>query len=135
MTAGITKTPSVVGATNGVHCVGSGLRPEPRPTTAKAGVKSRVKPNVTVRLADGAVLSVQGRQAQTLSLLIRKGPAGLTSGEASGYGWARRTSAYIRKPRLAGVPIVTATERVLDARIGRYFLAGSVSVVSEGGGL
>ena len=135
MSPGKTKAPSVVGATNRAHFVGSGLRPEPRPTTAKAGVKSRVKPNVTVRLADGTVLSVQGREAQTLSLLMRRGPARLTSGEASGYGWSRRTSAYVRKLRLAGVPTVTASERILDARIGRYYLVGPVSVVSEGGGL
>ena len=131
MTGPNIKNPAVARTTNGAQIGGLVLQPEPRPTTAKAGVK----PNVTVRLADGAVLSVQGREAQTLSLLIRKGPAGLTSGEASGYGWARRTSAYIRKLRLAGVPIVTASERVLDARIGRYYLVGSVSVVSEGGGL
>lgn len=122
------KNPAVAPTTNGVQVGGSDVHPKPRPSTAKLSVK----PNIEVRLSDGAFVRFQGREAQTLSLLIRKGAAGLTSGEASGYRWARRTSAYVRKLRLAGVPILTVRERVADARIGRYFLAGPVSVVTQG---
>lgn len=123
-----TTNPAVAPTTNGVQ-VGALVRDQ-NPSFS-AGTAS-VKPNISVKLADGKVLTFRGRQAQTLALLVRKGSAGLTSGEASGYGWARRTSAYVRGLRLAGVPITTQRERALDARIGRYFLAGPVSVLSQG---
>jgi hypothetical protein len=120
--------PAVAPTTNGVQVGTLVMDQDPSISPGTASVK----PNISVKLADGKVLTFQGRQAQTLALLIRKGKAGLTSGEASGYGWARRTSAYVRCLRVAGVPIVTGLERALDARIGRYFLAGPVLVLSQG---
>ena len=122
-----TTNPAVAPTTNGVQVGTLVMDQDP---SFSAGTAS-VKPNISVKLADGKVLTFQGRQAQTLALLFRKGKAGLTSGEASGYGWARRTSACVRCFRLAGVPLVTGLERALDARIGRYFLAGSISVLSQ----
>lgn len=92
-------------------------------------------PVLTFRLPpDHRPVTVAGRQAQTLALLIQCGPAGVTSGEASPLGWARRTSAYVGKLRQAGVPIVTTWERVADATIGRYTLAGPVVVIGKGEG-
>lgn len=120
--------PAVAPTTNGVQ-VGTLVGDQ---TPSFSPGETSVKPNLSVRLENGRVLTFRGRQAQTLALLIHKGKAGLTSGEASGYGWARRTSAYVRCLRLAGVPILTGLERALDARIGRYFLAGPVWVLSEG---
>lgn len=90
-------------------------------------------PILTFRLPpDHRPMTVSGRQAQTLALLIQCGPAGVTSGEASPLGWARRTSAYVGKLRQEGVPIVTTWERAGDARIGRYALAGPVVVIRGG---
>ena len=123
-----TTNPAVAPTTHGVQVGTLVMDQDP---SFSAGTAS-VKPNISVKLADGKVLTFHGRQAQTLALLVRKGKAGLTSGEASGYGWARRTSAYVRGLRIAGVPITTQRERALDARIGRYVLAGPVSVVSQG---
>lgn len=99
------------------------------PTTGKPK-----KASLTVRLGD-QTLTLSGRLAQTLLLLIQKGPRGVTSGEASPLGWARRTSAYVGKLRKRGFVIVTIYERTDDARIGRYVLVSPVAVVSEGGGL
>ena len=91
------------------------------------------KPRLTVCLPPSTdPITVEGREAQTLALLMRTGPRGFTSGEASPLGWARRTSAYVRKLRLAGVPILTTWETTDDARIGRYSLAGPVVVVEPG---
>lgn len=95
-------------------------------TTAETG-----KASLTVRL-DGRTLTVRGRLAQTLALLIQKGPRGFTSGEASPLGWARRTSHYIRELRQLGFPILTQWEAAGDARVGRYILGGSVVVVAGG---
>ena len=81
---------------------------------------------------EGATLRVTGRSAQTLGLLLKVGPAGFTSGEASPLHWARRTSHYIRELRLLGVAIVTLREPAGDAVIGRYVLAGRVIVVAHG---
>ncbi|WP_293682789.1 hypothetical protein [uncultured Phenylobacterium sp.] len=87
------------------------------------------KHTLTVRLLEGRFLTVWGREAQTLALLIQKGAKGFTSGEASPLGWARRTSHYIMKLRRAGVPITTARERTPDgAFVARYSLAGPVVV-------
>jgi hypothetical protein len=72
---------------------------------------------------------VTGRLAQTLALLIRTGPAGFTSGEASPLGWARRTSDYVLKLRALGVPIATTLETAGDARVGRYSLTEPVAAV------
>lgn len=93
------------------------------------------KPALTVWLdAVAAPVTVHGREAQTLALLIQKGAAGFTSGEASPLGWARRTSHYIFKLRGLGFPIVTAREPTPDGSVvARYSLAGRVCVVSKGG--
>jgi hypothetical protein len=99
-------------------------------TTAYRAEKQKLLVRIGSERAD---LVVKGREAQTLALLLAKGPAGFTSGEASPLGWARRTSAYIRNLRLLGVPILTVPEVAVDgSRIGRYSLCGVVAVV-EGG--
>lgn len=80
----------------------------------------------------GEERAVQGRLAQTLSLLVQRGPLGFTSGEASPLGWARRTSAYIYKLRRLGLPIVTTREATGDgALVARYSLSASVEVAQE----
>ncbi len=119
------------------------LRGEPfdRSTTADADhppiLRKRARgmkgPVLTFRLPpDHRPVTVNGRQAQTLALLIQRGPSGVTSGEASPLGWARRTAAYVGKLRQEGVPIVTTWETVGDARIGRYTLSGPVVIVWRG---
>ena len=95
-------------------------------TTAKA-----IKASLTVRL-DDRTLTVEGRLAQTLSLLIQCGNRGFTAGEASPLGWARRTSHYVHELRQLGFPILTQWEEAGDARVGRYILGGSVAVVTGG---
>ena len=91
---------------------------------------SRKRDLVHFKLApDATTQTAVGREAQTLRLLVAVGPKGLTSGEASPLGWARRTSEYIRGLRARGVPIVTQMEDAGDARVGRYSLAGPVWIV------
>ena len=96
-------------------------------TTAKAS-----KASLTVRL-DDRTLTVEGRSAQTLALLIQCGNRGFTAGEASPLGWARRTSHYVHELRQLGFPILTRWEAAGDARVGRYILGGSVAVVARRG--
>lgn len=120
------KNPAVAPTTDGAQVGGSVLQPGPRPITRTGGVK----PIITVELSDGSAPSIRGREAQTLELLIGKGSVGFTSGEASGFGWARRTSAYVHKLRRLGVPIATERERMPDgAVVARYTLAASVKVL------
>ncbi|WP_137803619.1 hypothetical protein [Caulobacter sp. 3R27C2-B] len=92
------------------------------------------KPKLWVRIGtEGPDLLVEGREAQTLALLLTKGAAGFTSGEASPLAWARRTSAYVHKLRRVGVPIGLDWEQTPDgSRVGRYFLSGPVALL-EGG--
>lgn len=92
------------------------------------------KPSLTVRLEPGAKpVTVWGREAQTLALLIERGASGFTSGEASPLGWARRTSHYIFKLRGHGISITTSMEPTPDgAMVARYALSEPVTVVSEG---
>lgn len=99
---------------------------------APSSTKSRrEREALTARvLPDGAPVTVRGREAQTLGLLIRKGPAGFTSGEASPMGWARRSSDYIFKLRGKGFPIATTLEDTADGcRVGRYSLSAPVVIV------
>ena len=87
-------------------------------------LKARVLPH-------GRPVTVKGREAQTLRLLIRNGPAGFTSGEASPMGWARRTSHYVWKLRAAGFPVATTREETPDGcRVGRYSLMAPVVIVA-----
>lgn len=92
------------------------------------------KPKLTVKVADGDLpITVRGREAQTLALLIQLGVRGFTSGEASPLNWARRTSAYVHKLNRAGVPVASVLEPTSDgARVARYSLAAPVAVVVEG---
>lgn len=90
------------------------------------------KATLTVGLG-GAVVTVHGRLAQTLALLIQAGPRGVTSGEASPLGWARRTSHYVRELRLRGFAIVTLREAAGDARVGRYVLLGNLVALARSG--
>jgi hypothetical protein len=84
-------------------------------------------------LPNGEPVTVVGRQAQTLRLLIVRGAAGFTSGEASPLGWARRTSHYVMQLRRAGFPIGMVREPATDgSRVGRYFLGSPVAVLAEG---
>ena len=87
---------------------------------------------MTFRLPpDGEPVSVDGREAQTLALLVTTGPRGFTSGEASPLGWARRTSAYVHKLRRLGLPIATVREKTPDgALVARYTLAAAVVVTA-----
>lgn len=92
----------------------------------------RTLQRLTFRLTtEGDPLTVSGRMAQTLALLVKVGPSGFTSGEASPLGWARRTSHYVMQLRELGVSILTTRERVGDAVIGRYCLTAPVYVVAE----
>lgn len=82
-------------------------------------------------LPDGPKVRVpNGRQAETMRMLIRRGSRGFTSGEASRYAWARRTSAYICELRKYGIPIDTRREKTPDgATVGRYVLAADVEAL------
>lgn len=92
--------------------------------------RSPDKGAMTFRLPpDGEPVTVDGREAQTLALLVTTGPRGFTSGEASPLGWARRTSAYVHKLRRLGLPVATVREKTPDgATVARYTLAGPVVV-------
>lgn len=81
---------------------------------------------------DSVPITVAGREARTMRLLIWTGPRGFTSEEASTLRWARRPGAYVHRLRGMGVPILTTLETVGDARVGRYTLAGPVVVLVPG---
>lgn len=90
----------------------------------------RVQPTLTFSLSpDGEPVTVRGRLAQTLDLLVRVGAAGFTSEETSRFRWARRMSNYVLRLRRLGVPISTTRELVGDAPLGRYSLSGPVVLV------
>lgn len=118
------EDPGAGGAARGAHqdAIGKAHR-SIKPRRSSEAVTARVLP-------DGEAVTVCGREAQTLRLLIRVGDRGFTAGEASSLGWARRTSAYIRNLRRAGFPITTRRETTHDGScIGRYALAAPVAVV------
>jgi hypothetical protein len=96
---------------------------------------ARPKPVLKVqRVSDHAIITLCGREAQTLFALLKAGEAGLTSGEFSSFGWGRRTSAYVHKLRVAGFDISTTRELVLpDAAVGRYHLLSPVVVIASFG--
>lgn len=75
---------------------------------------------------EGDQITVRGRFAQTLLLLVEAGSRGVTSGEASPLGWARRTSHYVHILRRLGLDIATVWERADGVRIGRYILESPV---------
>ncbi len=84
-------------------------------------------PKVWFRIApDGKPLLATGRIAQTLLILIRADARGITSGEASVYRWARRTSDYVFRLRALGVSVDMRLERAGDARVGRYVLSSRI---------
>lgn len=117
--------PVAAGTADGVRDASRGALRSEHSTTAKAN-----KASLTVRL-DDRTLTVEGRLAQTLALLMQCGSRGFTSGEASPLGWARRTSHYVHELRQLGFLILTQWEDVGDARVGRYVLSGPVAVVVE----
>jgi hypothetical protein len=80
----------------------------------------------------GRTITLAGREAQTLGLLITRGDRGLTSGEASPLGWARRTAAYIHRLRRLGFRVTTTREPAGDASVARYRLAEPVEVLPPG---
>lgn len=124
------KTPKAVAAAKGA---GGLLSREGMPTKGSA-LARKGKPEVHFSGSDGVPLTVRGRLAQTLTLLIEKGRQGFTSGDASTFGWARRTSAYIARLRALGLAIDTLWEKTADGcRIGRYVLAQPVLIL-EGRG-
>ena len=113
-------------------------RPAPGPTGCGsfqsvhfAGERAKDTGKIEFRIEpDGAPIVVSGRVAQTLLLLIETGGRGFTSGEASPYRWARRTSHYVFVLRSLGVHIDTLRELAGDVRIGRYILRSRVTLVT-----
>ena len=94
---------------------------------------TKVRPWIEV-LWGSNQLRFDGREAQTLALLLQHGPEGFTSGQASSLGWARRTSAYIHKLRKAGLQIHTAMQTLpCGASVGLYSLRTTVAVVARHG--
>lgn len=122
----MTQTGEGPGAGGSARGAQFGHRSARNPTKAR-----RAEEALTARvLPDGKPVTVYGREAQTLRLLLRAGARGFTSGEASPLGWARRTSAYVYKLRAAGFPITTTRETTPDGCcVGRYALAAPVAVV------
>jgi hypothetical protein len=97
----------------------------------------RTRPYLKVRVVGlDRMCLVHGRLAQTLWLLRDARPKGLTSGDASPLGWARRTSHYVFKLRALGLDIATTRELISDgARIGRYRLKTPLDVIDDANGL
>lgn len=96
--------------------------------------RSNSKPFMEVMWDFNPPAQFHGRQAQTLGQLIDCGARGLTSGEASPLGWARRVAAYICELREVGLVIETVRETVADGvNVGRYFLQTSVRVLQREG--
>lgn len=101
-------------------------RNNPKPTPTRPWLEASWGAGVQIRF--------HGREAQTLALLLRKGKRGFTSGQASPLGWARRTSAYIFKPRAAGLVITTTPTTIAGGvTVGRYVLVTLVQVIARHG--
>jgi hypothetical protein len=95
-----------------------------------------LKVQITIRLLDcGQLLTITGRNAQTLQFLHKRGAVGATSGEFSLMGWGRRTSAYVFNLRSMGFEIETRHEQIGDAVVGRYILKTALEVLPPGVGL
>ena len=122
-----TENPGAGGAARGGWKIGS---PKQQNTSQVPHPKPLLK---VKRASDNVEMTFNGREAQTLDLLIQCGGAGVTSGEASPLGWARRTSAYIKKLRDGGVNITTSREPASGAIVGRYRLLDSFTVVASHG--
>jgi hypothetical protein len=124
--------PAAAGTADGV-LIASPWKGQPVDVTPSRCAATSAKASLEFKSGvDSQVQRVNGREAQTLALLLERGPEGLTSGEASPLGWARRTSGYIHRLRRRGLAIVTASELTGDgARVGRYILAEPVVVVAE----
>jgi hypothetical protein len=120
-------SPARVAARNGA-LDGQVSRPA-RPKTTKPAHPRKTMIRVRVR---GRTMTLTGREAQTLGLLIMRGERGLTSGEASPLGWARRTAAYIHRLRRLGFRVTTTREPAGDASVARYRLAEPVEVLPPG---
>jgi len=128
-TGGNEKAPPTVGAARGAGRLHSRTG---KPSNRNTKQVNR-KPRLTFGAADGIRITVTGRQAQTLALLIERGLRGFTSGEASPFGWARRTSHYISCLRKLGLQIETRWELAGEGvRVGRYVLACAPPIHGEG---
>ncbi len=72
-------------------------------------------------------------QAQTLYASMLATAAGLTNGEVSWIGWARRISAFVFKLRKRLEISTTRAVVQPDARVGRYKLATPILVFARSG--
>jgi hypothetical protein len=131
MNSGMEVSPAAVGAANGALVAQDSVSPWPTQRNAASPKSASMKLRVVYRVTpDGEPVMVVGREAQTLALLVARGPEGFTSGEASPLGWGRRTSAYVHDLRRLGLRIETTYETTSDgARIGRYRLSSPVQIV------
>lgn len=89
----------------------------------------RAYPKVLARVADGPIISVCGREAQTLLALVDRGSRGVTGVDFPG-GVAYRLAAYVADLRGFGVGIKTETESHGIGHHARYSLTTAVEIVS-----
>lgn len=107
----------------------------PSKSVQRGSKRLECKGKLELRLGpDGDPMTVAGRDAETFRRLIRTGARGFRSGEASRFGWARRTAHYVFRLRRKGLDVATLRERAGDARIGRYVLQSPVVLLRGGEG-
>lgn len=90
----------------------------------------KIRPYTLVKRANGNVLKVYDRPAQTLYFLNSIGDKGATRLEFTAAGWARSVPSYIHDLRRMGLNISSPLEEVeKGVRVSRYRLEEQIEIL------
>ena len=93
----------------------------------------RNQAKASFRVGDADIITVTGREAQTIAALVNAGSKGISSLDTFKAGWAVRLGAYIFDLRRMGVPIETTREAHDGGNHARYRLTAPVTLITVSG--
>lgn len=98
--------------------------------TSRKAKQSIARIRAKIKRANGDILTIEGRPAQTILFLNAVGKKGATRLEFTAAGWARSVPSYVYNLRRLGIGIESPLEPTQDgAHVSRYRLIEEIEII------
>lgn len=98
--------------------------------TSQKAKQSIARIRAKIKRANGDILTIEGRPAQTILFLQAVGKRGATRLEFTAAGWARSVPCYVHDLRGLGIAIESPLELIEQGvRVSRYSLGEAIEIL------